>query len=81
MICLKYSKTGHMANKRKKLEVNNHKFRKKRFKVTFTQPDDCSKNQKSVNQRKSNSKSLPTTCHINYKNIYKKVLNELTAID
>ena len=40
-----------MANKRKILEVNNHKLRKKRFKVTSTQPDYYSKNQESINPR------------------------------
>ena len=67
-----------MANKRKILEVNNHKLRKKRFKVTSTQPDYYSKNQESLNQRKSNSKSLPTTCHINCKNT--SIQNSLKAI-
>ena len=54
MICLKYSKAGHMSDKRKKLEINNAKVQKKISKVTFAQLKHLYIPQ-SINISKSNS--------------------------
>jgi len=67
---LKYGQRGHMANKKKNLCTNNPKFQGKILKVTSTQPKYFSKNQKILNQRKSNSKSLSIINQIRFKNWY-----------
>ena len=60
-MCLKYEKIGHMANKKKVLEINNTKIKNKIFKVTPAHLK-CLYILQSMSKRKSNFnyKSLST---------------------
>ena len=71
MTTLKYGKIWHMANKRKKLEINHPKIRNKISKITLIQLKHLYIPRR-INQRKSNSnhKSLSVLNQVKLKNWY-----------